>query len=144
MRCSQHTVSQDTLVCERAELEVAWHPEGKALRCVHSLCLSLILPLGCSGKTNPSDGGAGALERETPEVVLPSPTLRRLTRPQYDNAILALLGEGLLLPASLEPDETTDGLRAIGASLTTISPRGVEQYEDAAFELVEQALADEE
>jgi len=132
------------LIGERVELEVAWPPKGKAVRCVHSLCLSLILPLGCSGKANPSDRVDEALDRETPEVVLPSPTLRRLTRPQYDNAIHALLGEGLLLPASLEPDETTDGLRAIGASLTTISPRGVEQYEDAAFELVEQALADEE
>jgi hypothetical protein len=113
------------------------------LRCVHSLFLSLVLGLGCSDKAGPAGEIDEALERETPEVHLPSPSLRRLTRSQYDNAIASLLGEGLLLPANLEPDETTDGLRAIGASLTTISPRGVEQYEDAAFDLVEQALANE-
>ena len=100
--------------------------------------------LGCGGSDKDSASTDAVLDRVTPEVSLPEPTLRRLTRVQYDNAITALLGGGIILPSSLEPDQITDGLRAIGASLTTISPRGVELYEDAAFGLVQQALANPE
>ena len=95
------------------------------------------------GKPTAVDEVDAELDRSAPDVELPSPTLRRLTRSQYDNAIEVLLGGDLVLPSNLEPDQTTDGLRAIGSSLTTISPRGVEQYEDAAFDLVGQVLADE-
>ena len=97
--------------------------------------------LGCGETDKDSAASAATLDRTEPEVSLPEPTLRRLTRVQYDNAITALLGGGLVLPSSLEPDQVTDGLQAIGSSLTTISPRGVELYEDAAFDLVQQALA---
>ena len=100
--------------------------------------------MACGGVSDlDSAVGQDALERESPAVTLPEPTLRRLTREQYGNALTDLLGDGLVLPSSLEPDQVTDGLKAIGASLTTISPRGVEQYEEAAFGLVEQALARE-
>lgn len=100
--------------------------------------------LGCGETDKDSAASAVTLDRTEPEVSLPEPTLRRLTRVQYDNAITALLGGGLVLPSSLEPDQVTDGLQAIGSSLTTISPRGVELYEDAAFDLVQQALANVE
>jgi len=100
--------------------------------------------VGCGESDKDSAGSGVTLDRSVPEVSLPEPTLRRLTRVQYDNAISALLGGGLVLPSSLDPDQVTDGLRAIGASLTTISPRGVELYEDAAFDLVQQALASPE
>ena len=80
------------------------------------------------------------LDRIDPVIDLPEPTLRRLTRSQYNNAIQDLLGDEVVLPSSLEPDETTDGLLAIGAALTTISPRGVEQYENAAYSLIAQVL----
>ncbi len=102
----------------------------------------LIGVVGC-GKPTPVDEVDAELDRALPEVDLPSPTLRRMTRSQYDNAITALLGSDLVLPSNLEPDQTTDGLRSIGASLNTISPRGVEQYEMAAFGLLEQVLDDE-
>lgn len=104
--------------------------------------LFLLAMIAC-GKPVPSEEVDAALDRAEPDVELPSPSLRRLTRSQYDNAIGELLGDGLVLPSNLEPDQTTDGLLAIGASLTTISPRGVEQYEASAFELMGQALADE-
>jgi hypothetical protein len=104
----------------------------------------LLICTGCADeKTSAASGAAAELDRSDPMVELPSPTLRRLTRAQYHNSVTALLGEGLVLPSHLEPDETTDGLLAIGAALTTISPRGVEQYETAAFSLAGQALENE-
>lgn len=103
--------------------------------------LGLLICTGCA--EDKSDSAAvedGVLDRTEPTVELPSPTLRRLTRAQYNNSVTDLLGEGLVLPPNLEPDATTDGLLAIGAGLTTISPRGVEQYETAAFSLAEQVM----
>jgi hypothetical protein len=102
--------------------------------------LTIACLYGCGGVSD-LDDSAAVLDREQPELSLPAPTLRRLTRAQYDNAVGALLGDGLILPSKLEPDPSADGLRAIAAALTTISPRGVEQYENAAFDLVRQSLA---
>ena len=113
------------------------------VRCLHILVALSALACG------PNEGVATAveedsvLEREEPVVTLPEPTMRRLTQAQYQNAIRALLGEDLVLPTSLEPDEVADGLLAIGAALTTISPRGVEQYETAAYSLATQAMENE-
>lgn len=78
-----------------------------------------------------------------PDVTAPAPTLRRLTQAQYRNALTDLFGEGLVLPTSLEPDTPVDGLLAVGASLTALSPYGVERYEDAAYDLAAQVMADE-
>jgi hypothetical protein len=55
-----------------------------------------------------------------------------------------LLGQGLALPSTLEPDVSLGGLFSAGASVTTISPRGTELYEEAARSLATQAMADEE
>ncbi|MEC8192623.1 MAG: DUF1592 domain-containing protein [Myxococcota bacterium] len=106
------------------------------------MALMVAALMGCEKPLDAEEVDA-TLDRVAPEVTLPSPTLRRLTRSQYDNAIRELLGDGLVLPSNLEPDEATDGLQAIGASLTTISPRGVEQYESAAFGLAEQVFENE-
>ncbi len=81
-------------------------------------------------------------ERVVPEVDLPSPTLRRLTQQQYGRAIHDFFGPEVVLPSSLEPDEAVEGLLTIGSSLTTISPLGVEQYEDAAFDIAAQVMED--
>ena len=80
---------------------------------------------------------------EWEEVTPPSPTLRRLTQVQYKNTIRDLLGETVVLPAQLEPDSVVAGSKEVGASVTTISTRGVEQYEDAAYSLATQILEDE-
>lgn len=68
--------------------------------------------------------------------------LRRLTRAQYFASVRATFGDDLVLPrpASLEPDNPVDGLVAAGTTVTTISPRGVEQYEAAAYDIAEQAM----
>ena len=66
------------------------------------------------------------------EVSPSAPVMRRLTTRQYANAVLDLLGD-VVVPGQLEPDATVDGLIALGAGVTTISPRGVEQYEAVAY-----------
>ena len=78
--------------------------------------------------------------RDPLDVELPAPRIRRLNQVQYGQAIHTLLGKHIVLPSSLEPDETIEGLQAIGSATTTISPRGVEQYEHAAFDVVAQAM----
>ena len=44
----------------------------------------------------------------------------------------------LVFSSQLEPDLATEGLYAIGSSITTISPIGVERYEQSAFNISEQ------
>lgn len=79
-----------------------------------------------------------------PELEPSEPVLKRLTTEQYRNAMLDLFGSDLALPASLEPDVDVEGLYAVGASVTTISPLGVEQYEDAAYLVAEQVMGEPE
>jgi len=99
------------------------------------------------GGGEPLDSGAvEALQPPgpAPTVEAPAPALRRLTYAQYHNSARDLFGDAdglLVMPTSLEPDLAIDGLLSVGASETTISPLGVEQYEEAAFSLAEQALA---
>lgn len=76
----------------------------------------------------------------------PAPSsLRRITRAQYAASVRAALGEGIVVPrpSRLEPDNPVDGLVSAGTTVATISPRGVEQYEAAAYDIAEQALAPE-
>ncbi len=97
-------------------------------------------------------GDGGEVEAPSPAPidlssveVSPAPvSLRRLTIPQYHNVVRDLLGESVVLPTALEPDTRTGGLVSIGAALSTISARGIEQYEQASYDLAEQAMADPE
>jgi len=68
-----------------------------------------------------------------PEVKEAAPVMRRLTQRQYQLALESLFGDDLIAPERLEPDLSADGFRSIGASKTSVSARGVEQYEDAAY-----------
>src|SRR5204863_485046 len=51
-----------------------------------------------------------------PAVDPTAPALRRLTQPHYVHTLSALLGDGMVLPSSLESDTATDGLVALGAA----------------------------
>ena len=75
------------------------------------------------------------------ELVPSAPVLPRLTRSQYNNTIADVFGDGLTLPAQLEPDTAIHGLLALGASVATVSSRGVELYEAAARNLSKQIVA---
>jgi hypothetical protein len=78
-----------------------------------------------------------------PAVSPEPPVLRRLTYAQYVRTVGDLFGDGLVLPAELEPDSRSSGLYAVGVSLTSISSLGVERYESAAYDIAEQVLADD-
>ncbi len=80
---------------------------------------------------------------DEPAVTPEPPTMRRLTGAQYVNSIHDLVGDDVFVPGAIEPDQRLGGFEAVGASTTAVSPRGVEQYEDAAYDIAEQALAPE-
>ncbi len=67
--------------------------------------------------------------------------IRRLTSAQYANVIRDIVGPEIVLPPRLEADTDVGGLLEVGGGLNTISARGVEQYEAAAYSIAEQALA---
>ncbi len=77
----------------------------------------------------------------TPTVDPPQPALRRLSQAQYNNTLHDLFGDELVLPSRVEPDTSVDGYFSVGGTFTTISPRGVELYEEAAYDVAEQLLA---
>src|SRR5687768_2033495 len=72
------------------------------------------------------------------------PALRRLTSTQYRNSVEDLLGPAAAaaLKVKLEDDARLSGLTAIGASVTSPSPRATELHEQAAEQIVTAALAD--
>lgn len=94
--------------------------------------VALLFPLGCG-----SSGG------QAPEVELPEPTLRRLTESQYIHAIEDLFGADLFVPTGIEPDLRARGLFSVGASLSSISPRGVEGFERAGYIIAAQVMEPE-
>lgn len=104
------------------------------------LCVSaLALSTGCDG------------EIAEPNVAIDIPGLapfrpdegrmRRLTQDQFITAVQDAFGEGISVSSALEPDVRASGLLAIGAAEATVSARGVEQYEDAAYLVAEQVVA---
>src|SRR5690606_19641782 len=70
-------------------------------------------------------------------------TLRRLTAEQYVNTVRALLGDGVTLSVTPEPDTVLSGFVDLAAARATISPTAKEKYEEAAYELAAYALAAE-
>jgi hypothetical protein len=69
---------------------------------------------------------------------------QRLTWAQYGNSVHDLLGDDVVVPpvTALEPDVTQGGFASVGASIASISARGVEQYEKAGYDIAKQALAE--
>ncbi|MDP2307775.1 MAG: DUF1592 domain-containing protein [Pseudomonadota bacterium] len=105
------------------------------------MTLGTLLALASCAPDVPPDASV-ALRGDAPALSPAAPALRRLTQAQYANVVVELLGEGLVVPTSLEPDTAIDGLYAVGAAVTAISPVGVERYEAAAYSLAEQVAAD--
>lgn len=87
---------------------------------------------------------------EVPDRELPAlasadavePVTRRLTEAQYLNSLTHLFGDELILPSNLEPDQSVEGFLSVGSAKTSISPRGTELYEEAAYLVAEQVVVD--
>jgi hypothetical protein len=62
----------------------------------------------------------------------PPSQVRRLTEAQYRRTIADVFGPDITVVGRFEPDLRVDGLLAVGASAISISPAGLEQYEDIA------------
>ena len=102
-------------------------------------CLTVCLA-ACWADIEPGST-APASEAAVETFTAPPPVVRRLTVEQYQRVIGDLFGGDVLVPAALEPDFESAGFISIGQALSTISPRGMEQYESAAHAIAEQALA---
>jgi hypothetical protein len=74
---------------------------------------------------------------------LAAPTgAQRLTSAQYRNVVRDVFGPQVVVPPALDPDTSQNGFLSVGASFTSISDRGIEQYETAAYSVASQAMAD--
>lgn len=106
----------------------------------------IALSLGCeAAPAVVPDAGVDAPPAPPPPPFIPAAVnLRRLTQSQYANALHDLFGEAVVVPRALEPDLVREGSRAVGASDTSVSARGTEQYQDAAYAVAEQVLRNPE
>ena len=111
--------------------------------------------LGC--KSTQEDSGTKQVPLEPAVQDREPPHLRRLSLRQYENTIHSILGNRILedagiyatdeagesidllvIPSNLEPDVEVEGLISVGSSITSISPIGVERYENAAYMIADQ------
>lgn len=105
-----------------------------------SSCLALFLAVSAAV------GACADIEEAPPPppdvpAVAPQSGAPRLSIAQYRNAVRDLFGASVVVPAALEPDTSLSGFVSIGSAQSAISPRGVEQYEEAAYAVAQQALS---
>ena len=74
-------------------------------------------------------------------VMAGAANLRRLTQAQFSNSLSTVFGPELVVPDLAEPDMSIGGLLSVGASTTTVTPRGVESLEAVAYQVAEQAVS---
>jgi len=106
---------------------------------------------GSDGATAGTDGTAtdgvdtgGTDDGDLPDADLEPapPTIHRLTQAQLHNTYLAVLGTPLELPSDLPADDLLYGFTSIAAAAATISPLAAEQYEAAAYQVLDQVWSD--
>jgi hypothetical protein len=68
------------------------------------------------------------------------PGLRRLTEAQYRQSIEDVFGSSIRVVGRFEPDLRVDGLLAVGTSVVSITPGGMEQYEAIAGDVARQVV----
>ncbi len=108
-------------------------------RLAAALAVSLV-SVACSSEPSPSGNGLGP-RPPMPELAAQTGA-QRLTVAQYGNAIRELFGEDINVPTAIEPDAPLGGFVTLGSSVSTISSRGVEKYEKAAFAIAQQVITD--
>jgi hypothetical protein len=104
--------------------------------------LIFLLAASACGDPAPSAVDTSTPREAEPEATAAPARLRRLTADQYHAAARSLLGEGLSMPSVLEPDGDAHGFASAGAAVDAVSSLGVERYEDAAYFLADQRIAD--
>ena len=109
-----------------------------------ALSLGVVFVLSACADTRPkaSPPAPPVLEGPVGPAIPSRSAAQRLTTTQYRSAIRDLFGAEIVVPAALEPDVSLDGLDAIGATRSTVSARGVEQYETAAIAIGTQVTKD--
>lgn len=118
-------------------LGAGYAPGMRALALLASGCLLA----GCGDEAVEAVDTDVAREAEPTAAASPA-RLRRLTTDQYHASVRHLLGPSVALPAVLEPDGEAYGFASAGASIDAVSSLGVERYEDAAYFLADQVVAD--
>ncbi len=98
---------------------------------------------GCKSETTSSTPPPGPVPTgPVGEAVATPSAAQRLTRSQYAASIHDIFGAEVVVPSALEPDVALDGFESIGASNSTVSARGIEQYETAAYAIGKQISLD--
>lgn len=114
-----------------------------------SLALALALGLACA--TSVSFMGCKSEGTSPPAPIATGPAgpaipfpagAQRLTKPQYTEAIHDIFGADVVVPPALEPDVAAEGFESVGATGSTVSARGIEQYESAAQAIAKQVTSD--
>lgn len=97
----------------------------------------------CSGDPQPPPAKTDLGPRPPMPDTAAQTGAQRLTVTQYGNSIRDVFGKDINVPTAIEADASLDGFVALGASVSTISPSGVEKYEKAAFAIAQQVIADD-
>ena len=84
--------------------------------------------------------GLASAQTNEPGSEPPPSTMRRLTEAQYRGAIADIFGPDIKIVGRFEPDLRVDGLLAAGSSAVSITPAGLEQYEDIARQIASQVV----
>lgn len=78
-----------------------------------------------------------------PQVKGDAPDMRRLTQEQYANIVFDVFGEHIVVGGQFDPLPRTDGLIAIGARVSHITPTGFERFYELARSIAAQVIAQE-
>jgi hypothetical protein len=147
MTCHNERVKAQGLVLDPAQLDDVGRDAEKWELVVRKIKTGMMPP---SGMPRPSravlDGFASALEarldRANPPGAHPeAPSLHRLNRTEYANAIRDLLALDVDVRALLPPDDSNEGFDNIAEALT-VSPSLVQGYVGAALKISRQAVGD--
>jgi hypothetical protein len=99
---------------------------------------------GAGGTTGPTGSGGSTGQTGTggsTPATEPVARIEKLTAAQFANSVHDLLGQAAPL-GPVEPDDVVDGFSAVGASVVSISPSGVGEYEAATGTATQYAFAD--
>jgi hypothetical protein len=96
--------------------------------------------VGGAGAGGSGTGGSGGSGVPPPQFAPQAAGLRRLTIPQYRNAVRDLLGADVTVTTEFEPDTMLSGFASIGAARVGLSAKITEQFETSALAIAKQVL----